>query len=56
MQPKNAVRVVIKINVKRKRGKVIPKKRWFDTIKNYMKAVGMCDVGSLNQGWSFPNS
>jgi hypothetical protein len=31
-----AVRVIIKINIEGKRGSRRPKKRWLDTIENYM--------------------
>jgi hypothetical protein len=35
-----AVKVVMKINVEGKKGR--PKKKWLDTIENYMKTVGVC--------------
>jgi hypothetical protein len=47
----------MKINVERKRWRGRQKKRWLDTIENYMRAVGICvgDVkietnGGLGQG------
>jgi len=45
------VRVVLKINVKGKRGRGRPKKRWLDTIENNMRAVGVCvrDVENRNK-------
>jgi hypothetical protein len=37
-----AVRVIIKINVEKKRENEKPKKRWLDTIKNDMRDVLVC--------------
>jgi hypothetical protein len=36
-----AVKVVMKINVEGKGGREWSKKRWLDTIENYMRAVGV---------------
>jgi hypothetical protein len=36
-----AVRVVMNMNVEGRRGKGKPKKRWLDTIENYMRIVGV---------------
>jgi hypothetical protein len=49
-----AVRVVMKMNVKRKRGRWRQKKRWLDTIQNDLRVIGVCirDVetrGSLGE-------
>jgi len=49
-----AIIVVIQINVEGKRGRGIPKKRWLDTIGNYMRAVVVCigDVENRDK-WKF---
>jgi hypothetical protein len=38
----NTVRVLIKMNVEGKRRTGRPKKRWLDTIGNYMRFIGVC--------------
>jgi hypothetical protein len=37
-----AIRVVMKINVKGKKERGRPKKKWLDTIENDMRAVSLC--------------
>jgi hypothetical protein len=39
----------MKMNVKEKRGRRRPKKSWLDTIKNDIRAVGVC-VGDVESG------
>jgi len=43
-----AVRIIIEMNVKGRRERKIPNKKWFDAIGCYMKTTGMCvdDMGN----------
>jgi hypothetical protein len=47
---KKAVRVIIKMIVEGKRGKGISKRRWLDTIKNNMRAIGIYEGDVENRG------
>jgi hypothetical protein len=42
----NAVRIVMKMNVEGKREREKPKKKWLDTIENYMRSIGVC-IGDI---------
>jgi hypothetical protein len=42
----NIVRVIMKKNVEGKKEEKDQKKRWLDTIENYIRAVGVC-VGDV---------
>jgi len=49
-------RVVMRMNVEGRRDR--PKKKWWGTIANNMRAAGSCvgDVEGLGQGWLTQNS